>query len=124
MGIGSLVFMIPHFTGEPNPGVSLQNQTSDNICRDESLRDMDMGLGRLSLSNPPLAPHSNLRYAIAPSLFSEILNRKICLLNIAGVTIAYRENRPHSDQFYCLSSLNYYSDAVEVLFVSPPSLYV
>lgn len=61
MGIGSLVFMIPHFSGEPNPGVSLQNQTSDNICRGISLRDMDMGLGRLSLSNPPLAPHNNLR---------------------------------------------------------------
>ncbi|KAJ6630890.1 Solute carrier organic anion transporter family member 5A1 [Pseudolycoriella hygida] len=63
MGIGSLVFMVPHFTGEPNPGVSLQNQTSDNICRGVSLRDMDMGLGRLSsgLSNPPLAPHNNLR---------------------------------------------------------------
>ncbi|XP_037038961.1 solute carrier organic anion transporter family member 5A1 [Bradysia coprophila] len=61
MGIGSLVFMVPHFTGEPNPGVSLQNQTSDNICRGVSLRDMDMGLGRLSLSNQPLAPHNNLR---------------------------------------------------------------
>lgn len=61
MGIGSLVFMVPHFTGEPNPGVSLQNQTSDNICRGVSLRDMDMALGTLSLSNPPLAPHNNLR---------------------------------------------------------------
>lgn len=63
MGIGSLVFMVPHFTGEQNPGISLQNQTTDNICRVVSLRDMDMGLGRLSsgLSNPPLAPHNNLR---------------------------------------------------------------
>lgn len=63
MGIGSLVFMLPHFTGEPNPGISLANQTSDNICRGVSLREMDLGLGRLSngLSNPPLAPHNNLR---------------------------------------------------------------
>lgn len=61
MGIGSLVFMLPHFTGEPNPGILLENKTSDNICRGVSLQPQDMGLGRLSngLSNPPLAP--NLR---------------------------------------------------------------
>ncbi|XP_053696805.1 solute carrier organic anion transporter family member 5A1 [Sabethes cyaneus] len=62
MGIGSLVFMIPHFTGEPNPGVMLDNKTADNICRLVSVREQDMGLGRLSnsLSNPPLTTH-NLR---------------------------------------------------------------
>lgn len=57
--------MVPHFTGETNPGVSLNNNKSlDNICRGVSLRELDMGLGRLSsgLSNPPLAPHNNLRY--------------------------------------------------------------
>lgn len=63
MGIGSLVFMVPHFIGEANPGISLQNKSTDNICRGVSLREIDMGLGRLStgLSNPPLAPHNNLR---------------------------------------------------------------
>lgn len=63
MGIGSLVFMVPHFTGEANPGISLVNQSSDNICRGVSLSELDMGLGRLSsgLSNPPLAPHNTLR---------------------------------------------------------------
>lgn len=63
MGIGSLVFMVPHFTGEPNPGIMIKNLTEDNICRGVSLREHDMGLGRLSsgLSNPPLAPHNNLR---------------------------------------------------------------
>lgn len=63
MGIGSLVFMVPHFTGEPNPGISLVNQSSDNICRGISLRELDLGLGRLSngLSHSPLAPHNNLR---------------------------------------------------------------
>ncbi|XP_058818484.1 solute carrier organic anion transporter family member 5A1 [Topomyia yanbarensis] len=62
MGIGSLVFMIPHFSGEPNPGVMLDNKTADNICRLLSVREQDMGLGRLSnsLSNPPLTTH-NLR---------------------------------------------------------------
>ncbi|XP_023293331.2 solute carrier organic anion transporter family member 4C1 isoform X2 [Lucilia cuprina] len=60
MGIGSLVFMVPHFTSEPNPGVSIANETSDNICRSALVRNQDMDLGRLSsgLSNPPLAPHT------------------------------------------------------------------
>ncbi|XP_013098358.1 solute carrier organic anion transporter family member 5A1 [Stomoxys calcitrans] len=60
MGIGSLVFMVPHFTGEANPGVSIANETSDNICRSALVRNQDMDLGRLSsgLSSPPLAPHT------------------------------------------------------------------
>lgn len=63
MGIGSIIMGIPHFTGEINPGISLANQTSDNICRGVSVRELDLGLGRLSngLSNAPLAPHNNLR---------------------------------------------------------------
>ncbi|XP_030557469.1 solute carrier organic anion transporter family member 5A1 [Drosophila novamexicana] len=60
MGIGSLVFMVPHFTGEPNPGIAIKNKSSDNICRSALVRDQDMDLGRLSsgLSNQPLAPHT------------------------------------------------------------------
>lgn len=60
MGIGSLVFMVPHFTGEANPGITLVNETTDNICRSAFVRDQGMDLGRLSngLSNPPLAPHT------------------------------------------------------------------
>ncbi|KAH8282669.1 hypothetical protein KR054_009059 [Drosophila jambulina] len=60
MGIGSLVFMVPHFTGEPNPGIAIVNKTSDNICRSALVRDQDMDLGRLSsgLSHQPLAPHT------------------------------------------------------------------
>ncbi|XP_049948541.1 solute carrier organic anion transporter family member 5A1 [Schistocerca serialis cubense] len=63
MGIGSMVFMVPHFIAEPNLGTMLANSSSDNICRGVSLREQDMGLGRLSsgLSSPPLAPHNNLR---------------------------------------------------------------
>lgn len=63
MGIGSLIFMVPHFTGDTNPGVIIENQTMDNICRGVPIRNHDMGLGRLSssLSNPPLAPHK-IRY--------------------------------------------------------------
>ncbi|KRG03279.1 solute carrier organic anion transporter family member 5A1 isoform X2 [Drosophila mojavensis] len=60
MGIGSLVFMVPHFTGEQNPGIALMNKSSDNICRSALVRDQDMDLGRLSsgLSHQPLAPHT------------------------------------------------------------------
>ncbi|XP_071442039.1 solute carrier organic anion transporter family member 3A1 [Hetaerina americana] len=66
MGIGSMVFMIPHFVAEPHSGddpASGANSTSDNICRIvASIREQDMGLGRLGsgLSSPPLAPPNNL----------------------------------------------------------------
>lgn len=62
MGIGSLIFMLPHFTGEPNPGIMIDNKTADNICRLVSVRKQEDMIGRLSgLSNPPLTPHNNLR---------------------------------------------------------------
>lgn len=38
-------------------------------------------------------------------------------MNLPGETIAYRENRPHSDPFYYSSLLNCYWDAVVVLYV-------
>lgn len=65
MGIGSTLFSIPHFIGDVNPGIMLDNKTSDNICRVVSVQH-DMELGRLShhiskLSNPALATHNNLR---------------------------------------------------------------
>ena len=67
MGIGSTLFSIPHFIGEQNAGIMLDNKTDDNICRLVSVREQDMGLGRLGhhiskLSNPALATHNNLRY--------------------------------------------------------------
>ncbi|KDR21550.1 Solute carrier organic anion transporter family member 5A1, partial [Zootermopsis nevadensis] len=63
MGIGSMVFTVPHFIAEPHLASTLANSSSDNICRGVSIREQDMGLGRLSsgLSSPPLAPHNNLR---------------------------------------------------------------
>lgn len=62
MGIGSLIFMLPHFTAEPHLSSRNANATSENICRIVSVREQDMGLGRLSsgLSSPPLSPN-NLR---------------------------------------------------------------
>lgn len=65
MGIGSTLFSIPHFIGDPNPGIMLDNKTSDNICRLVSVREHDMvsrfGQHLSQLSNPALATHNNLR---------------------------------------------------------------
>lgn len=63
MGIGSIVFMVPHFIAEPHLASTLANSSTDNICRGVSVREQDIVLGRLSsgLSSPPLAPHNNLR---------------------------------------------------------------
>lgn len=48
MGVGSLVFMLPHFIAESHIGSTITNSSSDNICRTVSVREQDMGLGRLS----------------------------------------------------------------------------
>lgn len=62
MAIGSLIFMVPHFSGEENPSISIANDSADNICRSVPYRELDL-VGRLSngLSNSPLSPHNNLR---------------------------------------------------------------
>ncbi|XP_018566773.1 solute carrier organic anion transporter family member 5A1 [Anoplophora glabripennis] len=62
MGVGSLIFMVPHFIAEENNGITVANTTDENMCRVVSVHEQDMGLGRLSsgLSSPPLAPN-NLR---------------------------------------------------------------
>lgn len=62
MGIGSMIFIVPHFIAEPHSANSLSNN-SDNICRGVPVQTQDMGLGRLSpgLSSPALAPHNQLR---------------------------------------------------------------
>lgn len=50
-GLGSMVFVIPHFTAEPNLTTTSNASNSDNICRGVSLREQDMGLGKLKLKN-------------------------------------------------------------------------
>lgn len=64
MSIGSILFMVPHFIADEPNGIELANSTEENMCRGVTVREQDMGLGRLSsgLSSPPLAPHNNLRY--------------------------------------------------------------
>ncbi|KAK9737336.1 Organic Anion Transporter Polypeptide (OATP) family [Popillia japonica] len=63
MGIGSIIFMVPHFVAEEHQGITVANSTDENMCRVVSVREHDIGLGRLSpgLSSPNLAPHNNLR---------------------------------------------------------------
>lgn len=61
MAIGSLIFMVPHFTSEANPSISTANETAENICRSVPFRSLDL-VDRLSSGlNSPLAPHNNLR---------------------------------------------------------------
>jgi organic anion transporter 3A len=55
MGIGSIVFTVPHFIAEPHLASTLANSSSDNICRGVSVREQDMGLGRLSSGRQPIA---------------------------------------------------------------------
>lgn len=57
MAIGSLIFMVPHFTGEANPSISVANDSSDNICRSVPYQGSLVD----RLSNSPLSPHNNLR---------------------------------------------------------------
>lgn len=44
MGLGSMIFMVPHFVGEPNLTTASNNSSSNNICK-LVLREQDMGLG-------------------------------------------------------------------------------
>lgn len=65
MGLGSMLFSVPHFVADPLPAM-LENQTNDNICKLVSVREHDMGLGRIGqhigkLSNPALTTHNNLQ---------------------------------------------------------------
>lgn len=59
MAIGSLIFMVPHFTGDVNPS-TIANDSSGNICRSVPYQELDL-VGRISngLSNSPLSPHNN-----------------------------------------------------------------
>lgn len=49
MGLGSIIFMVPHFTAESNLTTHINNSNSDNICRGIPLREQDMGLGKYEI---------------------------------------------------------------------------
>lgn len=57
MGIGSLVFVVPHFIAEVNSETLMNNKSEENICRLPHALAQDMALGQLSPGIPP----SNLR---------------------------------------------------------------
>lgn len=57
MGIGSLVFVVPHFIAEVNSETLAHNQSEENICRLTHALDQDM-VGRLSVQG---LPPNNLR---------------------------------------------------------------
>lgn len=58
MGIGSLVFVVPHFIAEVNSETLANNKSDDNICK--LPRALDGGMGRLGQLSQGLPP-SNLR---------------------------------------------------------------
>lgn len=66
MGIGSLIFMIPHFTAESHSSMTTRNSSHENICKTVSVRNDDMGgLGRLSSGLRFSLNHQNLRVSLA-----------------------------------------------------------
>lgn len=67
MGVGSVLFSIPHFSGEINLGIVVDNKSNENICHLVTVRQNEIGLGRIEqhlsqLSNPALGTPNNLRY--------------------------------------------------------------
>lgn len=60
MGIGSLIFMIPHFIAEENTGVIVANNTEENMCKLVSVREQEpQPFGRLASGLS--SSHNNLR---------------------------------------------------------------
>lgn len=76
MGIGSMIFVVPHFTADSPMTILIHNTTQDNICKGVSLRQRDMDLGRLTngLSAPPLSTHvHNNCIQSNPSTFGPVM---------------------------------------------------
>ncbi|KAK6619639.1 hypothetical protein RUM43_012396 [Polyplax serrata] len=76
MGVGSMIFMVPHFTSDSSANFIVHNVTQDNICRAVSLRQKDMDLGRLTngLSSPPLSTHVHTNcIQSTPSTFGPVM---------------------------------------------------
>lgn len=105
MGIGSLVFVVPHFIAGINSEMSMNNKSDDNICRLPRSLEQDMGgLGRLSQGLPP----NNLRpdNCIKVRLFQFILTFTwVFVLASHGVTASYL--RTAQDAFACVCKIKY-----------------
>ncbi|RVE48168.1 hypothetical protein evm_007228 [Chilo suppressalis] len=118
MGIGSLVFVLPHFIAEVNSETLMNNKTDDNICRlvPRALEQDMGGLGRLSQGLPP----SNLRpdncIKSSPSTFLPVMVFIVAQLLLGcggsplltlGTTYVDDHVRPESSSMYigCMYSM-------------------
>ncbi|XP_049879554.1 solute carrier organic anion transporter family member 5A1 isoform X2 [Pectinophora gossypiella] len=117
MGIGSLVFVVPHFIAEANNEMLNSNKSDDNICRLPRSLEQDMGgLGRLSQGLPP----SNLRpdncIKSTPSTFMPVMVFVVAQLLLGcggsplltlGTTYVDDHVRPESSSMYigCMYSM-------------------
>ncbi|CAK1602197.1 unnamed protein product [Parnassius mnemosyne] len=117
MGIGSLVFVVPHFIAEANSEMMANNKSDDNICRLPRALEQDMGgLGRLSQGLPP----SNLRpdncIKSSPSTFVPVMVFVVAQLLLGcggsplltlGTTYVDDHVRPESSSMYigCMYSM-------------------
>ncbi|KAJ8736255.1 hypothetical protein PYW08_006911 [Mythimna loreyi] len=117
MGIGSLVFVVPHFIAEVNSETLMNNKSDDNICRLPRALEQDMGgLGRLSQGLPP----SNLRpdncIKSSPSTFMPVMVFIVAQLLLGcggsplltlGTTYVDDHVRPESSSMYigCMYSM-------------------
>ncbi|XP_050346406.1 solute carrier organic anion transporter family member 5A1 [Nymphalis io] len=117
MGIGSLVFVVPHFIAEANSEMMANNKSDDNICRLPRALEQDMGgLGRLSQGLPP----SNLRpdncIKSSPSTFMPVMVFVVAQLLLGcggsplltlGTTYVDDHVRPESSSMYigCMYSM-------------------
>ncbi|OWR47747.1 hypothetical protein KGM_215607 [Danaus plexippus plexippus] len=117
MGIGSLVFVVPHFIAEANSEMMMNNKSDENICRLPRALEQDMsGLGRLSPGLPP----SNLRpencIKSSPSTFVPVMVFVVAQLLLGcggsplltlGTTYVDDHVRPESSSMYigCMYSM-------------------
>ncbi|XP_052738618.1 solute carrier organic anion transporter family member 5A1 [Bicyclus anynana] len=117
MGIGSLVFVVPHFIAEANSEMLANNKSDDNICRLSHALEQDMsGLGRLpqSLSPANLRPDNCIKST--PSTFVPVMVFVVAQLLLGcggsplltlGTTYVDDHVRPESSSMYigCMYSM-------------------
>lgn len=77
MGLGSMIFMVPHFTAEPNLMTAVNNSSSDNICRGISLREQDMGLGKYLMNCETRNAYKNISYQLLQYFTTKFSRNKI-----------------------------------------------
>ncbi|KPI94972.1 Solute carrier organic anion transporter family member 5A1 [Papilio xuthus] len=117
MGIGSLVFVVPHFIAEANSEMMANNKSDDNICRLPRALEQDMGgLGRLSQGLPPANLRPDNCIKSTPSTFMPVMVFVVAQLLLGcggsplltlGTTYVDDHVRPESSSMYigCMYSM-------------------